>query len=108
MVEVTRARELALSFRGAVEQDHFGRPSFRANKHIFATLWEDAQRMVVKLPLIEQSVFQAFDGSVFYPVPNKWGLKGATFIELAKVREEMLIDALNLSYEMVVTKKKKK
>ena len=33
------ARRLALSLPGAVEQDHHGRPSFRAGGRIFATLW---------------------------------------------------------------------
>jgi hypothetical protein len=33
------ARSLALSFPDAVEQDHHGRPSFRVDKKIFATLW---------------------------------------------------------------------
>jgi len=51
------ARSLALSLDGAVEQDHHGRPSFRVNGKIFATLWTDEQ-LKVMLPgdRIEQVV----------------------------------------------------
>jgi hypothetical protein len=52
-----RARAIALSFEGAVEQDHHGRPSFRVGGKIFATLWTDEQ-LNVMLPgdRIEQVV----------------------------------------------------
>jgi hypothetical protein len=52
-----RARTIALSFDGAVEQDHHGRPSFRVRGKIFATLWTDEQ-LNVMLPgdRIEQVV----------------------------------------------------
>jgi hypothetical protein len=51
------ARALALSLDGAVEQDHHGRPSFRVNGKIFATLWTPEQ-LNVMLPgdRIEQVV----------------------------------------------------
>jgi hypothetical protein len=41
------ARDIALSFEGAVEQDHHGRPSFRVGGKIFATLWTDEQLNVM-------------------------------------------------------------
>jgi hypothetical protein len=41
------ARRIALSFEGAVEQDHHGRPSFRVGGKIFATLWTDEQLNVM-------------------------------------------------------------
>ena len=108
MVELETARQLALSFPGTVEKDHFGIPSFRTNDRIFATLWIHHNRMMVKLPPIDQSVFHSFDPAIFYPAPNKFGHKGATFVELENVRIEMLEDALNLSYQAVMEKKKKK
>ena len=43
-----QARALALSFPETVEQDHHGRPSFRAAGKIFATLW-DGEHMNVML-----------------------------------------------------------
>jgi hypothetical protein len=40
VVTTDQARRLALSLPGAIEQDHHGRPSFRVDKKIFATLWD--------------------------------------------------------------------
>ena len=40
MSSVEQARELALALPGAVERDHHGRPSFRVEGRIFATLWD--------------------------------------------------------------------
>jgi len=104
MLSIETARQMALALPGTIEKDHFGMPSFRANNKIYATLWVPQNRMMVKLRPIDQSVFNSFDPSVFYPVPNKWGLKGATFVELEKVRPEMLQDALNLAYDGVIGK----
>src|ERR1700710_1444415 len=106
MVDIETARQIAMALPGTVEMDHFGMPSFRVNNKIFATLWVKENRMMLKLPPIHQSVFNSFDPTVFYPVPNKWGHKGATFVELSKVRRDMLEDALSLAWEAVTAKKK--
>jgi hypothetical protein len=106
MVDLETARQIALSLPGTEEKGHFGMPSFRVNNKIFATQWVKENRMMVKLSPIDQSVFNSFDPTIFFPVPNKWGLKGATFVELNKVRRDMLEDALSLAWEAVVVKKK--
>lgn len=54
---------------------------------------------------IDQSVFSTYDLSVIYPVPNKWGLKGATYVELKTVPKAMLKDAMKLAYNKAVLKK---
>jgi len=105
MVDIEKAGQMALSLPGTAEQEHHGIPSFRANNRIFATIWVKENRMMVKLSPIDQSVFNSFDPSIFYPVPNKWGLKGATFVELNKVREDMLEDALNIAWQGATAKK---
>jgi hypothetical protein len=105
MVDIETARQMAMALPGTQEKDHFGMPSFRVNNKIFSTLWIKENRMMVKLPPIEQSVFNSFDPSVFYPVPNKWGLKGATFVELSEVRQDMLEDALSLAWQACLKKK---
>jgi len=105
-MDIETARQMALSLPGVVEKDHFGIPSFRVNNRIFATLWVKENRMMAKLSPIDQSVFYSFDPAIFYPVPNKWGLKGATFVELDRVRQDMLADVLNIAYQAVMAKKK--
>ena len=98
MVSIKTFRELALSFPETIELPHFENTSFRISKKIFASLSEKDQRACLKFSKVDQSVFSAFDEAIIYPVPNKWGKQGWTFIELKKVKKEMLIDALTISY----------
>ncbi|MES2807990.1 MAG: MmcQ/YjbR family DNA-binding protein [Bacteroidota bacterium] len=105
MVTTTTAQQLALALPDTQVYNHFGKPAFRANGRTFATLWEAEQRMMIKLSLVDQSVFSAFDSSTIYPVPNKWGLQGCTFFELKDIRQDMLTDALNTAWQAVMDKK---
>ena len=105
MISTSSFKKMALAFEGATEQPHFEKTSFRVNKKIFATLDETKQVAVTKLSVEEQAVFCLYDKTVIYPVPGKWGLQGWTMIELKKVRKEMLLDALTVSYCNVAPKK---
>ena len=105
---IKSARTLAMSFPGVEEKDHWGKPSFRFKEKIFATLWVGENRAMLKLSLINQSVFCAFDNAVFFPVPGGWGKQGATFVDLKSVRKNMFKDALSTAYEGVSAKKKQK
>jgi len=108
MIDLETARQIALSQPDAEEFDHFGRPAFRIRKkRVFATLWPNENRMMVKLTPVDQSVFNSFDPTIFYPVPNKWGLGGATLVELAKVRRDMLEDAVHTAWETAYGKQPK-
>ena len=98
MISIQIFRQLALSFPGTKEQPHFEKAAFRTNKKIFATLSEKDKLACVKFSQTDQSVFCAFDLSVIYPVPNKWGLQGWTYIDLTKVKKAMLVDALSTAY----------
>ena len=105
MVDTETFRQLALSFPGTIELPHFDKASFRVNKRIFATLDIKNEKACVMLTPIDQSVFSAFDKAVIYPVPNKWGKKGATYVELKTVRKGMLKDALTQAYSKIVKTK---
>jgi predicted DNA-binding protein (MmcQ/YjbR family) len=98
MVDPNTFRQMALLFDEAAEQPHFEKTSFRVNQKIFATLDEHTNQAVLKLSETDQSVFCAFDKTVFYPVNGNWGKKGWTFVELPRVPKKMLQDALTLSY----------
>lgn len=108
MIAIEKAREIALSLPDTEEYDHFGKPAFKIKgKRTFATLWPAEHRMMVKLSLIDQSVFNSFDPTIFYPVPNKWGLQGATFVDLSKVRLDMLQDAITTAWQTAAAKTSK-
>ncbi|MBB2146960.1 MmcQ/YjbR family DNA-binding protein [Pedobacter sp. LMG 31464] len=98
MVTLETMRKIALSFPETSEQPHFDKTSFRVGKKIFATY--DAKKNLACLMLspINQSVFSAFDTSIISPVPNKWGKRGATFFNLAKIRLDLFTDALTTAY----------
>ncbi len=98
MIKTETFRELALSMPNAVELPHFDKASFRVNKKIFATLNTERNIATIKLNAVDQNVFASVNPGIIYPVPNKWGQRGWTHIDLRKVRKNTLIDALTTSY----------
>ncbi len=108
MVSISTFRQLALALKDAEGLQHFDKPSFRLKGKIFATLWEAENRAMLKLSLIDQSVFCSYGDAVFFPVPGGWGRQGATFVDLKKVRKDMLKDALDVAYRGVIAPKLKK
>ena len=104
MVTLELFRELALSFTDVIEQPHFEKPSFRIGKKIFATYDAKKNQACLKLNEIDQSVFSAFDPTIIFPVPNKWGKQGWTLFDLDQVREDMFSDALKTAYLSLIQK----
>lgn len=106
MVSVFEFRAMALSLPGTEELPHFHLTSFRIKKKIFATLGEKENRAMLKLSIIDQSVFCSYDETIFFPVPGTWGKQGATFVNLTKVRKAMFKDALQCAWQLITEKKK--
>jgi hypothetical protein len=98
MVDIETVKQMALSFPETDEHPHFERIAFRVKKKIFATLLEKDHTLNLMLTPADQSVFCAFNSKVVYPVPGGWGLKGATTVNLKKIRKTMLKDALTVAY----------
>jgi predicted DNA-binding protein (MmcQ/YjbR family) len=101
MVSIDTARKTALSLPDSDEQPHWDKTSFRVKKKIFLTISSAEQRAVIKLSLIDQSVFAKYNDQIFYPVKGAWGKKGWTAIDLKKVRKDMFTDAVSLSWQEV-------
>lgn len=95
-------RALALSLPETSEAPHFEKTSFRVNKKIFATYDSKKDQACLKFSEIDQDVFSKIQG--ISPVPNKWGKQGWTFIQLEKVNNEILMDALKQAYCEVAPK----
>lgn len=108
MVSLKTARSLALTFEGAEEQPHFEKPSFRVKKKIFLTLDEPKNIACIKLPEIEQDIFCTIDASMIYPVPNKWGKQGWTFVNLKLIKKELFVEVLTAGYVHVATMEQSK
>jgi hypothetical protein len=105
MISTDSFRQIALDFPEAVELPHFEKASFRVRKRIFATLTEENRKISLKLSPVDQNVFCSHNATMIYPVPNKWGLQGWTFIELDQVPEDVLRDALTTAYCTVAPKR---
>jgi len=105
MISIEQARISALSLPETEEKPHFHLTSFRIKNKIFATIHADKNYMMVSLNPIDQSVFCSFNKEVMFPVPGGWGRKGATFIDLKKVRKSMLIDALTTAWKKTAPRK---
>ena len=99
MISIEQTRKVALSLPGSEEKPHFHLTSFRVKNKIFATIHADKNYVMVKLSAIDQSVFCTYDKEVIFPVPGAWGKHGATFINLKKVKNSMLTDALTTAWK---------
>ena len=105
MIPVDLFRKLAMSFPDVVELPHFEKASFRVNKKIFATLSEKENIGMLRLSLVDQSVFCDLSDGEIYPVPGGWGKQGATYFNLKNVKMKMLKDAMTCSYNLTASKK---
>jgi len=97
---------MALSFAGTSQRPHFDRTGFSVTgKRMFATYLPRNNTANVFLTTPEQRLFCEIDPENIYPVPNKWGEKGATTFELNKVSKEIVMEALISAYKEVVKPK---
>ena len=93
-------RQIALSFADTAEVPHFEKQAFRSKKKIFATLPENGATGIALLTPAEQYVFCKMDEKNIYPVPNKWGLKGATVLNLKNIKKPLLQEILQTAYDI--------
>ena len=101
--------ELVLSFAGTAQKPHFDRIGFNViGKRMFATYLAKDNTANIFLTPAEQTVFCKMDAKNIYPVPNKWGEKGATTFELNKVPQEFILEALLSAYNDVMKQESKK
>lgn len=98
MVSFAYFRDLAMSFPEVREEPHFEKFSFRVRKKIFATYDAKRRRACFKLSVIDQDVFGMACKTAIYPVPNKWGMQGWTFIDLETIPEDIFTHALRNAY----------
>lgn len=101
--------QIALSFTGTETTQHFERIGYKVTgKRMFATYLAKDNTANVFLTPEEQAVFCSIDKVNIYPVPNKWGEKGATTFNLNNVAAEVLQEALLSAYNAVLATGKKK
>jgi hypothetical protein len=98
---------MALSFPGTGQTPHFERVGFKViGKRMFASYLQKDNTANIFLTPEEQKVFCQIDHHNIYPVPNKWGEKGATTFALNRVAGDVVMEALLSAYNEVIKPKK--
>jgi hypothetical protein len=94
--------DMALQFAGTATAPHFDRVAFKVIKRrSFATYLESANTANIFLTPAEQQAFCRMDGANIFPVPNKWGEKGATTFILDRVDTSLVREALMSAYNSI-------
>jgi len=103
MIDDKTVRRLALSFPEAVELPHWGNPSYRVGKRIFATLGEYEGQAVLKIPVDEQEVLLEAMPDVF--VVNAWSKQGWLGVRLEAIEADLFEDLLERAWRSVAPKR---
>jgi hypothetical protein len=94
---------MALQFAGAETAPHFDRIAFKvAKRRSFATYLEADNTANIFLTPKEQRAFCRMDKKNIFPVPNKWGERGATTFVLDRVDPSLVREALLSAYSDIV------
>lgn len=97
MLSHDEARRLALALPGSIERDHHGRPSFRVEGRIFATLW-DAEHMNVMVD--EPGIHTAVQANPETCSEMWWGKRlAAVRVDLRVADERLLGELLEDAWE---------
>src|SRR5688572_30296000 len=95
--------EMALSFPNTEQVPHFERIGFKIiGKRMFASYFEKDNTANIFLTPAEQKLFCKSDKKNIFPVPNKWGEKGATTFLVENVSSEVVMEALKSAYDDVL------
>lgn len=94
---------MALEFPGTETAPHFDRVAFKViRRRSFATYLELDNTANIFLTPQEQTAFCRMDKKNIFPVPNKWGEKGATTFVLDRVESSLVREALLSAYNEIV------
>jgi len=86
MPNATDVRKIALALDGVREVDHFGRPSYRTKKRIFAVMRPDG--LYVDLPEERKDFLFEADPKTF--VKYMWGKRANVIVQIAEISKREL------------------
>ena len=98
MITAERFRELALSFEATSDAPHFDRTAFKTPRRTFVTLAADGRSANVCLTPELQELFVHSRPGQFAVIANGWGAQGWTTVDLDRVDEGSLTDALRAAH----------
>lgn len=105
-VTVEEFRRMALAHPDAVESSHMNHPDFRVLVRVFATLgYPDSEHGMVRLSAAKQAEFVRDSPNAFAPAKGAWGRRGATVVNLRKVKKAELQRALLAAWSSTARKR---
>ena len=90
-------RKIALALDGVTEVDHFGRPSFRTKKRIFAVVRPDG--LYLHLPDERKEFLFEADPRTF--VKFMWGKRANVIVDLKRIAKPELENLIREAWESV-------
>jgi hypothetical protein len=99
----TEIRKTALALDGVTEIDHFGRPSFRTKKRIFAVVRPDG--LYLHLPDERKEFLFEADPKTF--VKFMWGKRSNVIVDLKRIGKRELDALIREAWESVKPANKK-
>jgi hypothetical protein len=97
-------RKTAMALEGVSEVDHFGRPSFRTKKRIFAVVRPDG--LYLHLPDERKEFLFEADPKTF--VKFMWGKRANVIVNLSRIGKRELDALIGEAWASVATAKKEK
>lgn len=94
-------RRLAGALPEVDEGAHNGHPDFRVFGRIFATLWVEEERLVLRLSRAQQAEWIEAEPDLFEAVEGAWGRRGWTSLTLWEADEAVLAAALLAAWREV-------
>jgi hypothetical protein len=88
-------RKIALALDGVSEVDHWGRPSYRTKKRIFAVMRPDG--LYLNLPQERREFLFEADPKVF--VKSMWGKTANVIVQIAKISKTELAQLIREAWE---------
>lgn len=97
MTSAQHIRRAALSLEGVTEVDHFGRPSFRTKKRVFAVIRPDG--LYLHLPDERREFLFEADPKTF--VKFMWGKRSNVIVDLKRIGKRELDALIREAWESV-------
>ncbi|MFM2156183.1 MAG: hypothetical protein RL516_932 [Bacteroidota bacterium] len=85
--------------------DRKGIRSYKFKSAVFLTLNFSKDRICLRLPAVEQSIFIDFAPGIIWKVPNHWGNYGWTLFSIKQLEWEVVHEAIIAAMEYVVIRK---
>lgn len=95
MATAADVKRFALAHDGVTEVDHFGRPSYRTKKRIFAVMRPDG--LFLHLPEERKEFLFEADPKVF--VKYMWGQRANVIVQIAKIGKRELEALIREAWE---------